>query len=132
MPIARNIIDNTKDQETKDKENTLKMRGTQAQATDKPRCRYCIGLRMARTAEYAANNGYNSFTTTLLESKYQPHEYIKLIGTKLAADCGIEFYYEDFRAGWKESIRLSKEFELYRQQYCGCIFSEYERYGPEI
>ena len=97
----------------------------------KPRCGYCIGLRLSRSAEYAAKNGFNAFTTTLLESKYQPHDHIRSVGFELAVKHGIEFYYEDFRSGWKESIRLSKELELYRQQYCGCIFSEYERFGPE-
>jgi len=95
-----------------------------------PRCGYCIMLRLARTAEYASKNGFDGFTTTLLESKYQPHNYIKEIGTELAEQFDLEFYYEDFRQGWKESIKISKELNLYRQQYCGCIFSEYERYGP--
>ena len=96
-----------------------------------PRCGYCIGLRLTKTAEVAANSGFDAFTTTLLESKYQPHEYIKSLGGQLASKFGIKFYYQDFRAGWKESIRISKELALYRQQYCGCIFSEYERFGPD-
>lgn len=95
-----------------------------------PRCGYCLRLRLARTAEFAAKNGFDGFTTTLLESKYQPHQYIKETGTELAEQFGISFYYEDFRQGWKESIKISKELNLYRQQYCGCIFSEYERFGP--
>ena len=94
-------------------------------------CRYCISLRLTRTAEMAAKNGFDAFTTTLLESKYQPHEYIRDLGERLANKYGIQFYYEDFRTGWKKSIKLSKELELYRQQYCGCIFSEYERFGPQ-
>jgi predicted adenine nucleotide alpha hydrolase (AANH) superfamily ATPase len=96
-----------------------------------PRCGYCIALRLAKTVEYAAANGFDGFTTTLLLSKYQPHDYIHTIGEQLAAKHGVEFYYKDFRIGWKESIRLSKELELYRQQYCGCIFSEYERFGTK-
>lgn len=97
----------------------------------KPRCGYCIGLRLAKTAEYAAKKGFDAFTTTLLESKYQPHEYIRVLGERLAAKYGIKFYYKDFRTSWKESIKMSKDLQLYRQQYCGCIFSEYERFGPE-
>jgi predicted adenine nucleotide alpha hydrolase (AANH) superfamily ATPase len=96
-----------------------------------PRCGYCISMRLARTAEVAAKGGFDAFTTTLLESKYQPHDYIQSVGEKFAAENGIEFYYEDFRKGWKESIQISKELQLYRQQYCGCIFSEYERFGPD-
>ncbi len=96
-----------------------------------PRCGYCIGLRLAKTAEMAVKKDFDGFTTTLLESKYQPHDYIRALGQKLAEKHGIEFYYKDFRVGWKESITISKELELYRQQYCGCIFSEYERFGPE-
>ena len=93
-----------------------------------PRCGYCIGLRLAKTAKYAAQNGFEAFTTTLLESKYQPHEYIRKLGERLANLNGIKFYYRDFRIGWKESIQISKGLQLYRQQYCGCIFSEYERF----
>ena len=96
-----------------------------------PRCGYCISLRLGRTAALAAKAGFDAFTTTLLLSKYQPHEYIRSVGEKLAAKHGIKFYYRDFRAGWKESIKISKELSLYRQQYCGCIFSEFERFGPE-
>jgi predicted adenine nucleotide alpha hydrolase (AANH) superfamily ATPase len=95
------------------------------------RCGYCIRLRLAKTATVAKEKGFDAFTTTLLESKYQPHEYIKLIGEILADEVGLKFYYQDFRSGWKESIRISKELDLYRQPYCGCIFSEYERFGPE-
>jgi predicted adenine nucleotide alpha hydrolase (AANH) superfamily ATPase len=107
------------------------IRGQKNNADFKPRCGYCISLRLAKTAELAVKDGFDAFTTTLLESKYQPHDYIRTVGTKLAAKHGIKFYYKDFRTGWKESIKISKELELYRQQYCGCIFSEYERFGPE-
>ncbi len=96
-----------------------------------PRCGYCIGLRLMKTAKYAVQNGFEAFTTTLLDSKYQPHKYIRTLGERLATKNGIEFYYKDFRTNWKESIRISKELQLYRQKYCGCIFSEYERFSPE-
>ena len=121
--------------------STINIDGLNSRSSDKkgihcnsdfnPRCGYCINLRLTKTAKYAGENGFDAFTTTLLESKYQPHEYIKMIGSKLAKKYGIKFHYQDFRAGWKESIRLSKELQLYRQGYCGCIFSEYERFGPE-
>lgn len=95
------------------------------------RCGYCIKLRLDKTAEAASEQGFDAFTTTLLESRYQPHNYIRFIGETIANEKDLIFYYQDFRKGWKESIAISKELELYRQSYCGCIFSEYERYGPE-
>jgi len=94
----------------------------------KKRCEFCFEKRLNETAKMAKEKGFDAFTTTLLESKYQPHDLIKNIAEKFAQDYDIEFYYEDFREGWKESIDLSKELELYRQKYCGCIFSEWERY----
>jgi predicted adenine nucleotide alpha hydrolase (AANH) superfamily ATPase len=94
----------------------------------KKRCEFCFEKRLGETALAAKEKGFDAFTTTLLESKYQPHELINEIGEGYAKKYDIEFYYEDFRAGWKESIALSKELDLYRQKYCGCIFSEMERY----
>jgi predicted adenine nucleotide alpha hydrolase (AANH) superfamily ATPase len=93
-----------------------------------PRCGYCIKIRLARAARYAKEHGFDAFTTTLLESKYQPHEFIRFVGDSLGKELGIKFLYQDFRTGWKESIKISKELDLYRQPYCGCVFSEYERY----
>lgn len=94
----------------------------------KKRCEFCFEKRLNETAKAAKEKGFNAFTTTLLESKYQPHEQIKSIGEKCAKNYDIEFYYEDFREGWKDSIDISKSLDLYRQKYCGCIFSEMERY----
>jgi predicted adenine nucleotide alpha hydrolase (AANH) superfamily ATPase len=99
-------------------------------AQNKDRHEYCIRLRLEETAKTAAESdrNFDAFTTTLLESKYQPHELIRELGTELGKKYGVEFYYEDFRTGWKDSIKISKELDLYRQKYCGCIFSERERY----
>ncbi len=94
----------------------------------KKRCEFCFEKRLGETALAAKEKDFDAFTTTLLESKYQPHELIMNIGENFAKKYATEFYYEDFRSGWKESIALSKELELYRQKYCGCIFSEMERY----
>ncbi len=66
--------------------------------------------------------------TTLLYSKYQRHDDIKMIGEELADNHGVRFLYRDFRAGWKEGVEESKRLNMYRQQYCGCIFSERDRY----
>jgi len=92
------------------------------------RCDVCYEYRLAETAKFASENGFDSFTTTLLHSKYQQHESIREIGENLANEFNIEFLYRDFRHGWSKGLDLSRKFKLYRQQYCGCIFSEYERF----
>jgi predicted adenine nucleotide alpha hydrolase (AANH) superfamily ATPase len=76
----------------------------------------------------AKTKGFGAFTTTLLYSKYQNHSLIKEIGESLAKQFSVSFYYEDFRKWWQEGVRESKDTGLYRQQYCGCIYSEKERY----
>lgn len=94
------------------------------------RCKYCYESRLRATAAAAARHGFEAFSASLLYSRYQRHEEIKLLGEQIGRECSIPFYYEDFRPGWQEGIRLSKEMGLYRQQYCGCIYSEKERYLP--
>lgn len=94
----------------------------------KARCSYCYSSRLEATAQAAKENGFGYFSSSLLYSKYQEHEVIKRIGMGLADKYGVLFYYDDFRIGWKDGIKESKEMGLYRQQYCGCIFSEKERY----
>lgn len=94
------------------------------------RCNYCYQSRLQLTARHAAEHGYEAFTTTLLYSRYQNHELIRRSGQELAKEYGIDFLYADFRSGWQEGIRESKTMGLYRQQYCGCIYSEKERYHP--
>ena len=92
------------------------------------RCIYCYTMRLRTTVELAKRSQYDSFSTTLLYSKYQKHDKIKAIGEELARQYGLEFYYQDFRDGWQEGVELSKKMGLYRQKYCGCIYSEKERY----
>jgi predicted adenine nucleotide alpha hydrolase (AANH) superfamily ATPase len=92
------------------------------------RCRACYELRLKKAARYAADHGFDCFTTTLLVSPYQRHETIKAVGESAAASENVPFCYIDFRPGWPEGVRISKELELYRQPYCGCIFSERDRY----
>ena len=70
--------------------------------------------------------------TSLLYSKYQKHELIVGVGREMASTYGLEFYYEDFRKGWREGIVESKAMGLYRQQYCGCIYSEQDRYRKNL
>jgi len=92
------------------------------------RCLFCYKDRLELTATIAKNGNFDYFTTTLLYSKFQKHEFIKELGEEIGKRKGVKFYYKDFRVGWKEGIEESKKLNLYRQQYCGCIFSEYERY----
>jgi len=92
------------------------------------RCEFCYFERLNATALYAKEAGYDSFTTTLLYSIYQKHDMIKEIGDSAGKSAGIPFYYRDFRPGWKHGVSESRRLELYRQKYCGCIYSEKERY----
>ncbi|MDA3793028.1 MAG: epoxyqueuosine reductase QueH [Elusimicrobia bacterium] len=93
------------------------------------RCMGCYKVRLKKTAETALKNNIGIFTTTLLYSKFQKHDIIKDLGQEIADETGIKFYYKDFRKGWKEGINMSKDMELYRQEYCGCIFSAKDRYN---
>jgi predicted adenine nucleotide alpha hydrolase (AANH) superfamily ATPase len=95
------------------------------------RCTACYHLRLERAARTAADRGFDAFTTSLLVSPYQKHELIRDIGRQVGIDHKIEFYYEDFRPGWPETRAKSREMELYRQKYCGCIFSERERFAAQ-
>ncbi len=92
------------------------------------RCWFCYTMRLSETAKTAIRLGFDAFTTTLLISPYQKHEMLAGIGKKIADENGIGFYYEDFRKGYEESREMAKALELYMQKYCGCIFSEKERY----
>ena len=89
---------------------------------------YCYPIRLRKTFEYAVTNGYDTVSTTLLYSIYQNHEFIKAYSEKLSKEFGIEFLYRDFRVGFWEGHEKAKEEGLYMQKYCGCIFSEEDRY----
>ncbi len=92
------------------------------------RCAICYRLRLKATAKAAAKAGISAFTTTLLISPYQNHELIIKIGQEEAAQNGVSFHYTDFRPGFRGSHNAARELELYRQKYCGCVFSEHDRY----
>ncbi len=94
------------------------------------RCRFCYSLRLEATASAARHGKFDAFTSTLLYSRYQDHAMIRAIGEEAAQRAGLLFLYRDFRDGWQEGIKRSKELNLYRQQYCGCIYSERDRYAP--
>ena len=93
------------------------------------RCPLCYQMRLEQAARIAKHGKFDAFTTTLLISPFQQHENIKKAGEAVAAAYDIPFLYMDFRPGFKRSVELSKEMGLYRQQYCGCIYSEAERYA---
>lgn len=93
----------------------------------KDRCPVCWWLRLEKAVKFAADNGFEAFTTTLLGSPYQDHEVIKTICEDLAAKTGLKFYYQDFRKGFKEAREKARSEGYYLQNYCGCIFSEKER-----
>ncbi len=95
------------------------------------RCQYCYRSRLTATAQQAKQLGFEGFSTTLLYSRYQKHQEIVDFGQELAREQDLVFHYEDFRVGWNDGIKISKEMGLYRQQYCGCIYSEKDRYAPK-
>lgn len=92
------------------------------------RCYYCLGNRLEKTAALARSSKFTHFSTTLLYSIHQKHEFIKETGMSLQKKYGVEFYYENFREGYKKGIELSLERGMYRQNYCGCIYSEKDRF----
>lgn len=92
------------------------------------RCRFCYYQRLSYAAHITKKGRYDGFTSTLLYSRYQNHALIRSIGESVAKEKGVSFLYHDFREGWERGIRLSKARGMYRQQYCGCIYSEKERY----
>lgn len=93
------------------------------------RCFKCYRLRLTETAEMARAGKYDYFTTTLSISPLKNAEKLNEIGGQLAKDYGVDYLYSDFkkRNGYKRSTELSKEYGLYRQDYCGCVFSMRER-----
>lgn len=91
------------------------------------RCRRCYALRFEAAAAEAARRGHRAFGTTLAFSRRQKHELIVEEGRLAAARHNLEFYYEDWRPGWQRGHELAKALGLYRQNYCGCIYSELER-----
>ena len=107
-------------------------RALSAEQVENGRCRMCYTWRLEETARYAAENGFDAFTSTLFYSIYQQHELMKETAEHFAKVYGVKFHYEDFRPGWQEGIDMSMEMGLYRQPYCGCIFSEEERYSREL
>ena len=96
------------------------------------RCGLCYEMRLHEAVAHAKKVKADAFTTTLLYSRYQSHELIRHKAEQLAEQNNIPFYYHDFREGWQQGIDMSREMGLYRQSYCGCIYSEQERYDKHF
>ena len=92
------------------------------------RCSICYRMRIDAAAALAAREKFDAFSTSMLFSRQQNHEKIRSIAREAAEREGIEFYYADLRHLADASLEIARKRALYRQQYCGCIFSEYERY----
>ena len=98
------------------------------------RCEICFNLRLEKTAKIAQENKYDYFCTTLTVSPYKNSVLINEIGEQLAKKYNIKWLYSDFKKnnGYKNSIELSKKYNLYRQNYCGCIYSQKEKTTPNV
>ena len=96
------------------------------------RCGYCYAHRLEETARFAAEHGYAAFTSTLLASLYQDHEGIRAAAEAFARRYGVEFLYRDFRPNFRAGNQRARELGFYMQKYCGCVFSEQERYQKQI
>ena len=92
------------------------------------RCAPCYGVRLDFCAEVAKKQGYDAFSTTLLSSPFQDFDTIRFYGHKIAEEYGLEFIVRDFRQNYHAGVRAARAEGLYTQKYCGCIFSEEERY----
>jgi len=93
------------------------------------RCKKCYFMRLEKVASVAAEEGFKAFTTSLLISPYQEHEAVRRIGEEAAARHGVEFLYRDFRPLFREGQSAARSMGVYMQKYCGCIFSEEERFS---
>jgi predicted adenine nucleotide alpha hydrolase (AANH) superfamily ATPase len=96
------------------------------------RCAWCYASRLDATAALAARHGCAAFTTSLLVSPHQKHDLIVAAARVAAARHQVPFLYRDFRPDWREGVTLAREWELYRQNYCACIYSEAGRFAPKL
>ena len=96
------------------------------------RCYFCYVSRLEYTAKYAKEHGFDAFSTTLLVSPYQKHELIIKVANEMAQKYGVEFIYQDFREGFRIGQQMARDLGLYMQKYCGCIYSEEDRYKKQI
>ena len=92
------------------------------------RCVKCYAMRFEAAAELAAREGFDSFTSSLFISPYQQHELMREVAERAASAHGVRFLYRDFRPDFREGQQRARELGFYMQKYCGCVFSEQERY----
>jgi len=92
------------------------------------RCLHCYELRLAQTAIYAKEEGFDAFTTTLFVSPYQNQQWLRDVGSRIREQYGVEFLDIDFTPGYRDGKQKAYDMGLYMQKYCGCIFSERDRY----
>ena len=92
------------------------------------RCVKCYEMRLFRAAETAKEQGFDAFTSSLFISPYQKHELMKEVAERAAEEFGVAFLYRDFRPLFRDGQEFAKEHGFYMQKYCGCVFSEEERY----
>ena len=85
-------------------------------------------MRLFETAKTAAENGFDSFTSSLFISPYQNHALMQEVAERAAKEYGVEFLYRDFRPYFRAGQDKARELGFYMQKYCGCVFSEEERY----
>ena len=110
-----------------DMEDFFKNIGTNMQAPS--RCRICWKMRLEKTAKYAKEAGFDAFTSTLLVSPYQDRQAILEIGSEIEDETGVKFLSDDWRSGFRQAQQCARENNIYRQKYCGCVFSEKERFA---
>lgn len=93
------------------------------------RCHRCYDLRLRRTAEVAKEKGFDFFSTTLTISPMKDSQVLNKIGASIGKELGVDWLYSDFkkREGYKRSTEISREYDMYRQDYCGCVYSYNER-----
>ena len=99
---------------------------------ESPRCRVCYYVRLGETARIASERNFDAFSTTLAVSPYQDHELIRKAGEAAAREHQVEFVYKDWRPLFRATEEAARMKNLYMQTYCGCIFSEEERYRPSV
>ncbi len=91
------------------------------------KCRICFNFRMDLIGRMAESKGYEAFSTTLLFSRFQKHDLLKSTCEAISEKYQIPFIYNDWRSGWNEGVKRYRKLNLYRQKYCGCVYSEKER-----
>lgn len=111
-----------------EKEFLSAVKGLENEKEGGARCNVCFALRLKKTALLAKELGFDYFGTTLTISPHKNEQTINALGEKIAQEMGINFLYSDLKKhdGYKRSIELSKQYNIYRQEYCGCRFSVYK------